>query len=38
VGRRAGRVLTLLEQEGEERNVEHIRSLLVDKGVLFRTW
>jgi bifunctional enzyme CysN/CysC len=30
--------LTLLEQEGEERNVEHIRSLLVDKGVLFRTW
>jgi bifunctional enzyme CysN/CysC len=30
--------LSLSEEEGEERNVEQIRTLLLDKGVLFQPW
>jgi bifunctional enzyme CysN/CysC len=30
--------LTLVERDGEEQNVERIRSLLVEKGVLFQPW
>ena len=30
--------LTLVEQDGEEQNVERVRTLLVDKGILFQPW
>jgi bifunctional enzyme CysN/CysC len=30
--------LMLVERDGEEQNVERIRTLLVDKGILFQPW
>jgi len=28
----------LVERDGEEQNVERVRTLLVDKGILFQPW
>ncbi len=30
--------LMLVERDGEEQNVERVRTLLVDKGILFQPW